>query len=94
MASQQGGAATSQSTLQAGCPRWAPELGQDSQACSEDLGTGSGWTPNSFLEDWVAFLLLPAPQLPGPLTLLTMPVRVQVAEVRLELRPNHDFLQR
>ena len=42
----------------------------------------------------MAFLLPPAPQLPGPLTLLTMPVRVQVAEVSLELRPNHDFLQR
>lgn len=41
---------------------------------------------------WGFMSLLPHHQ--APLTLLTVAVQVQVAEVSLELRPNHDLLQR
>lgn len=56
----------------------------------------AGCATSSFLAGVeFSYLLPPVPtMIEAPLTLLTKAVQVQIAEVSLELRPNHDLLQR
>lgn len=73
----------------------APDMGQDPQTPSEDMGTHSARHTAPFLAGVESAFPLPVPPpSKAPLTLLTMTVYMQVAEVSLELRPNHDLLQK
>lgn len=76
---------------------WAPDPGWAPQISSEDLGISPDLDVQQVPSrlEWSFHLLLPVPtMIQAPLTLLTIAVQVQVAEVGLKLRPNHDLLQR